>query len=293
MKNNLGYLLTVPFILFFTLHCSKSPPPTPSLHTESQEGASWSVKLVSTCETGAAEDCSAAQGFSVSSDGTFIVGPGPQNQILTGHIKEAELTHLTQEISSVLDSLETHTETCIAPFSHNVRDVVSIRHYETEQELLRSSNSEYCYRTSTLEASKPIWSIIKGLATQYYPLPFPRSSCTQAMSSLEGLYAEVSKCTTNQDCLYIDATFDPISRETFTFLAINECSSVKPLLVGNPTLLGSNKTELLRLFNEASRTCNQGNTNMNCSGFAAFQPTAPAAICNAGTCKPAPAASGP
>jgi hypothetical protein len=182
-------------------------------------------------------------------------------------------------------SAEAQTENCSVALGGEAEDTITTQYMTQKNELIRSSKQGFCTRLTNPEHAQGILREMKKLAAKYYPLPFPKDACGDAVDKLDSLYAEVNTCSTDTDCYYFDKNFEPIERSTFTFLAINDCSPVKSLQVANKNLVVKRQSELVHLFSSTSRTCLNANLSPNCNGFAPFQPTLPTPVCVVGKCK--------
>ena len=257
-----------------------SSPGEPLAHAP--QGPTWSLKLNSECLSGPTEECVAGYGFTVTADGKYAVGPGPQDQQLTGRVTEDQFKSLEKLVSGEVSG--SAAERCQVLGTNTTRDAISLRTQRDEVQLIRTSGTEFCFSASSFERARDLHALLLQLASSYYPLPFPDDSCDGSMTSLEALYGMVQKCDNDVDCAYFDDDFQPIGRDVFTFVVARDCSGVTPLMVGNVKLTDAQRPTLLAVADHAKSACKRRASN--CPGFAGFQSTQPAPVCLAHTCRP-------
>jgi hypothetical protein len=128
--------------------CSKSNESPPPSVEQPQSSIHWKIQWTSQCAGLRKEDCLGGYGFSVDSNGTYEVGPGPQGQLLTGKLSEEDLksfhSHGHEEIlathSWVCESaLEPAAEAAVAT------DQLKLIHSGQEREWIQSGVDSFCY----------------------------------------------------------------------------------------------------------------------------------------------------
>lgn len=268
-----------------------SPPPVesqPQSQPQSQQESNWSITLHSTCSTGAVEECVAAYDFSVNANGRYLIGPGPQKQTLSGSLTVEEFKTIEQLQLFDHNALayDNASLICTSPIPTQTTDSVTLHQKDRDLEIIQAMDSKFCYNESLIDKAKPLYSHLKELATQHYPLPFPQDSCTDALIILEKLYQRVRECKVDPDCIYVEKAFESVPRDAATFITANDCSMVKPLIVANENLTAANQIELFEHQKNALTACKHINTTLNCGGFSHLQPTQPSPICQAGVCHP-------
>jgi hypothetical protein len=126
-----------------------------------------------TCEALNPRLCTGAFGFTVQSDGNFIVGPADDGATVTGSITESERAQLANDAARVSASLTT-TPACdptfaIAGVSDRI-DFVDSRAGTVPVYELRVGS--VCYRAGR-EQAMALHTDLAGLMGKYYPRPFP------------------------------------------------------------------------------------------------------------------------
>ena len=301
--NPIQKLLIILSAVLLSVNCgtqpSKAPPSSASAGPSvshpaqppealSRESLPWSVVLLSSCSNKPIDECLGAYHFSVNADGSYLVGPGPQLQTLSGQLDPVEFKVIEDLVHSNHLSLTEGTiaETCSPSISVNTTsDTITFHQQEKEHELVQSSDSKFCFRELTFDKAKTLYSALTTLATKRYPLPFPQSPCTASLTTLQNLYEKVRKCKTDSDCGYVEETFKPIPRELSTFFLVNDCSIVKPLLAANPVLTLKSQNELLEEYRHSITACKNATTPSNCKPSSKIQPTQPAPYCETGSCR--------
>jgi hypothetical protein len=173
----------------------------------------------------------------------------------------------------------------MASISTETSDTIVLISGSKKKEIIVSNPNQFCSKGLSSNLAKDIYVALKKYATEHYPIPFPKDSCNEAVAQLEALYSQLGTCSIDEDCTFIDKNYDSIGRESFTFLSVNECSPVKPLMSANKNLVKNQQKNLIQLRDSALDSCKQSTAPVNCTGFSQFQPTLPAPICNAGKCK--------
>jgi len=290
-----------------------APAPMPAPTSASQPAAplqsvpAWTVQLVSTCTTGTADQCVGSYGFSASADGKFQVGPGPQGQLVTGNLTPDELKSLHDNVelgnaagatasdASANEHLldVSHAEACqdIDRSYADGNDTVTLSSPgNAPKNVLRTTDTGVCFDTETADQAEALHKTIRQLAVKYYPQPFP-DVCADAAAQVVSLYPSVQNCTTDSDCAYVDASFNIVPPGASQYVAVDDCTMVAPLVVGNISAVVNNQAKLQTALDHAqsSDVCGDRFQRSDCTGWSGFQSNVGAPVCQQNVCKVSPA----
>lgn len=157
-----------PLVALWAIACGSGSPSAPD--------PSWvQVAEHATCEALNPRLCAGAFGFTVQSDGHFVVGPADDGTTATGSITEAERARLSVEAAQVSATLTTTpvcdpTET-IAGIGDRV-DFVDSRAGTIP--VYERGVGSICYRAGRQQV-QALHTDLVTLMGKYYPRPFPPS----------------------------------------------------------------------------------------------------------------------
>lgn len=271
-----------------------TPPPAvevpsvvPTQQGERQEGPEWKIAFHSKCKESELEHCLGHFGFSVSADGNYQVGPGPNGQLKQGSVSSDELQVLKQSLAGTFALLQDSAErqnSCVTHSPQKSEDQVELSRQGSSRVIYHSETEQTCALTLQSEDAQTLVQAVRGLAKKYYELPFP-NICADAIAATEALYANVQTCAMDSDCAYVNAAFEPIPPASTQFVTTNSCSLLKPLAVGNIKSIVNQSAQLLAALNLTQEKCGTELIDSSCMGYEGFQSTAAPAVCDHGSCR--------
>lgn len=259
---------------------------TPQVQAE--QGPAW--KLNYTADTGADSDKAgvvAGYGFTVTADGNYIVGPGPQGQVLTGQLSTDEYNQVFTAIQPVLDvNALTQTETC-AP--SNVSDTndrfVLTRAHKDYAFLRKSQDGTVCAKGIDTDGAENLRTAVLAAAQNHYVLPFP-SACLDAAAAAEVLFPALQSCHHDSDCAYLDNQYNPIDAGASNLVFVDSCSVVKSLPVANAQAVQAKLADLQAALLTTQQACGADIVRANCVAPTTFSSTQAPPVCDSqGMCK--------
>jgi hypothetical protein len=284
---------------------------------------SWSLKLESHCpESVGTGNCVAEYGFTVQTDGHFLVGPGPKNELRQGTLTPDEHNQLNQTLTPLLvsaqgpqperhqaidagNSDDTLTLILGAPQSAPPASASGNRGADTPTSATRAAATEgsasapgvagvllvrtqgtnlYAATGASLEDAKAVHGLLKTLAQKYYALPFPEG-CSDGAALLQNRYPTLQMCERDSDCSYFDAAFNPLSADSLEYVITDDCSLITPLAVGNLQRVTEVQAALIEALNEIRTACGERYQRAGCTQPTGFQPNHRAPSCQAGVCQ--------
>ncbi len=274
--------------------CSNEGDPTssqqagPVMHPNAQGGPAWTVRLKSTCNDRAVDSCVSAYGFTVAADRKYLVGPGPDGQLLDGALSEGEFAAVEQLVLKQLPLLnqEISPEACAPRTAQETDDSISLSSHGRDKTVVRAAQSEICALATTEDAAL-LQKTMKDLAARYYPTPFP-SECINASIAMKDLYRDLRHCTTSSDCAYVDNAFQPIGHAEVQFVVTDDCTMMKPLVVANGSAAAASQLKLSMARENVRQVCGPQLTRINCARPTGFQAHSAAPMCVAGECRVSP-----
>jgi hypothetical protein len=294
MRNTLAVLMTV-CIGGALLGCSSksnthaptSTPPVkkPDPIVEPRLNPGWALKIQSKCsESVGMDQCVGFYGFTVFTDGHYQVGPGPEGQIRTGTLTADELAKINTALTPALTTSLLDTEGHEARETKEVDDVVTLVAGANQLEtLVRAVGTDFNYQVRSANEAKTILSAIRDLAVKYYALPFPEP-CGDGANTLTALYTAMQSCATDSDCAYLDSSLDTVTAETSQALTTDDCTLVRPLVVGNSALVKSNKDKLLQMLEQVRTSCAERFMRADCTEAVTVPLSSAAPACRQGVC---------
>jgi len=256
-------------------------PPTP---TEEPHGTlGWTLKLQSKCPNNAEEQCLAEYGFSVLNDGHFIVGPGPQGELRNGTLSPEDQSSLSTALASTLTGTKLEAASHQSIDAGESNDTVTLSRGTNEAEtLIRTEGADLSYQTPSAEDAKILLTAIRTLAVKYYVMPFP-DACGDGANTLQALFSSMQTCATDSDCVYLES-FEPIESNSTQSLTLDDCSMVRPMVVGNASSVRMNKAKLEELLIQVQTACGQ-TTRPDCTEVKELKLTGAAPVCRQGSCQ--------
>ncbi|OFZ53792.1 MAG: hypothetical protein A2428_02650 [Bdellovibrionales bacterium RIFOXYC1_FULL_54_43] len=265
---------------------SLSKKQSPAQQGAAQDSPAWKINLTVKCGD-AADQCIAAHGFTVSADGQYEMGPGPEGQIKSGPIAAEDFLELSTLITQSLEVVHfeaERAESCSETNPIEIEETVLLTHLGRQKTVMHTSGSSYCFQTTTIEAAEALHNAIRKLAEQYYSLPFP-DRCAEAASAVENLYSSFQGCSTEADCAYLTNSFEVIPSGSPEFVMTDDCSIVRPAVVGNATAVFANQSQLAAAIDTARSVCGIRMVRQDCTGVSGFQASSAAPVCEQNVCR--------
>jgi hypothetical protein len=266
-----------------------TPPGTDTRTDETRASTEWKLlKLVSNCDQGEPEACTARYGFTVLSDGSYQIGPGPQGETFSGRLEVAEFKSVSEKITETLGAIRPQVEVseqCIsAEPAKDSKDLVSLSRSSGEEDLIRTQGTEFCFKRFTADSAAKVHDAIRGLAKKYYRTPFP-DACTVAALKVEQLYAPLQACQEDKDCAYIDNTYGPVDEGKLQFIFTDDCSVIRPLSAGHATKVAEAQAQLQEAREATRAVCGAKIARAGCSEPTGFQNDLSRPVCLEGACR--------
>jgi hypothetical protein len=220
--------------------------------------APWEIRFESQCpENVPLDHCPGKYGFSVLSDGSYEVGPGPKGQKFSGVLDADEMKQIVQ----------------------NIRE--EVLSFQIAQNCGKEDSIEITYDDRESTSCHPkIREQMKKFISQYYPETFP-NPCIDASSDLSQLYDVTSACDSNADCVFLDSEFLPLNplEENLQSIAVDDCTYIRPLVVANSFKAVSLQRELLNARAHAREVCGDHIFKPSCSDVQYTSPSKGNSIC--------------
>jgi len=271
--------------------CSKKvdlAPVTPNVPAAPEEvhAPGWTLSLFSKCQEGVTPDqCVGAYGYSILTDGTFQVGPGPKGELRTGKLTPDELNSIAAAFGPGLDTSTLGTLSHDTTDATETSDTVTLTWGTSEPNLVvKSEGTDLSYQTKSAAIAKAVLSAIRNLAVKYYALPFP-DACTDGAVTVAALFSSMRVCEKNSDCIFVSDSFDPIDATSGVKITTDDCSLVQPLAIANGSLVQSNKNKLQDAISQVQAACGANYARPNCTNIAELQLTGAPPVCLQGVCK--------
>jgi hypothetical protein len=265
---------------------------TPQVQAE--QGPAW--KLNYTADTGADSDKAsvvAGYGFTVTADGNYIVGPGPQGQVRTDQLTTEEFNNILTAIQPVLDvNALTQTETCSPSSVSDTNDKFILTRAHKDYAFLRKSqDGTVCAKGIDTDGAENLRAAVLAAAQNHYALPFP-SACLDAAAAAEVLFPALQSCHHDSDCAYLDNQYNPIDAGASNLVFVDSCSVVKSLPVANAKAVQAKLANLQAALLATQQACGADIVRANCTAPTTFSSTQAPPVCNAqGLCTVNPSLS--
>jgi hypothetical protein len=263
---------------------------SPAAAGASQElGIAWKLTLKSECTT-SIDKCLAGYGFTVLSNGTYVIGPAAgDDDPETGYLDVDHFRALQDLVASVKSDIHAVSDqTCGASTRITSKDTVTLEIGASSDDIVKAADNQICYRISDIHDAIALHKAIRDMASKHYSIPYP-SQCVQANKALEKTFNTVRGCQTDADCTYVNiANFDPISTGEQNKVVTDDCEAVHVLAVANRDSISNptNLATLLRARRDTRRACENQvrlDTCMETKGFQSLY--APAPVCVQNVCQ--------
>jgi hypothetical protein len=150
-------------------------PARPAQQVQKDQGPAWKLTYQADAADEEKTEISGAYGFTITADGNFIVGPGPQGQTLTGKLSAEEFSDVTSALQPVLQaSLTTQAEDCAPTYMEELSDSLTlIRNHQASAFLHKKAEGEICAQALDADSAVALRDIVLTAVQAHYPLPFP------------------------------------------------------------------------------------------------------------------------
>ncbi len=244
---------------------------------------SWRLFYHSDCPSGTPEKCLGAYGFSIGSDGDYVIGPAPDGATLNGKLEDPELVALNALLAHDISRVD-RPENCADAQNPPVDDLAHLKLHGTDALLFQTKQSRFCFHSSSRGSAESLHDAIRALLKKYYPDSFP-SPCIEAADALEQTYAPIRRCEMDSDCVYLNDEFLPINDDREPLVEADDCSYVKPLFVANGFAAVSNQLDLLMKRELAREVCGDRAYRKECDKPTLLDPRLEAPVCMEGVCQ--------
>ncbi len=287
--------LLISIAVLSLMGCANSAPsfparsePTPAPVTPESpsvipgDGSPWTLHYTATCPTGAPENCLGAYGFSVESDGQYVIGPGPTGQTLQGRLKGPELKQIIALLSQPLAMPRCVSASLPTEYVNWVGGGNDIVFYRSEA----IAEAHECEQVNLLPLTHgdSLRALLRALVAVYSPPVFP-NPCANAISDLEAQYDSIQYCRVDSDCSYVNHLFVPADPNRGETLTRDDCTYLRPLLVANTFEATASQLEFLTKRELVQSVCGAGIRRPSCSAPIEFTPINRAPLCLAGKCR--------
>jgi hypothetical protein len=239
---------------------------------------SWALFFSSKCNSTTLALCRGGYGFKVSRNGSFSVGPGPQGEVHSGNITNAESLALRAAVNrlSSYSHGENESETC---------ENVIWKTTKGEKSILRRSNHNLCFSfdSEAKEAALAVHDELSKLVEKYYPNEFP-NRCLDVASVLDQVYESYRACKTSRDCVYVDENYLPVRPESSESITTDDCTYLKPLVVANSYSIVTDQRRLILEREAAREVCGTSISRRTCEASTALNSARLPPVCIARRC---------
>jgi hypothetical protein len=240
---------------------SSSEPKQPDQQGQNQSSPAWTLQLKSTCLDTAADQCLGKYGFSVTAEGAYQVGPGPQGQVRKGVLKDAEFAAVKAWVEAAQASTSAQAENREENYNrYYAHDTVTLsRPGSLARTLLRNEGSDLRFTLASLDEARSLHAAIRDLAISYYRLPFG-DGCGDAVDKFNAAALPLQSCQTDSDCVYINSYengFSVIPPRSAQTVLVEGCVAIKPVTVANKLSILGGAQRLSELYAEARNVCVQ------------------------------------
>ncbi len=245
MKPTTGKILALTFGIVLAGCGNDNAPAVAQQPSRTNTNPNWSLKLENRCDTQNSDTCLARYGFTVTSEGKYLIGPTPDGKKTEGRVTADQLNAIQNALTQVVPAGQTPAQSCVNedPASLSLEGFTLILTNEratSPQVLLDTATAgKVCIHSASLDAARSLQNAMLKVANESYDgLAFP-SSCRDRIDTLEALYAQVKTCDTDANCAIVDANYNAIPAMNAWY---NE--RVKPLTIANPSAAGARAQEL-------------------------------------------------
>src|SRR5262245_18041086 len=132
MKRTLASLIAFAAVMSVAAACSSSKNDTnvPGQQVQPVAGPAWKLRLNSIKAGTNAEVTNSYYGFTVTADGRYEVGPGPQGQLLVRQLSAEELATVQAQLDPQLAQIDAlNEETCATNTRSETTDTLTLTRY--------------------------------------------------------------------------------------------------------------------------------------------------------------------
>lgn len=273
--------------------CSKTPAPAvapPQAENQTQQGPTWRLTYQSNCgiESGssnveASAHCVARHGFTVSENKTWQAGPAPQGQIKNGALSDSDFAQVDAALGefATRSPLSTLASGCGSDEA-NAASAASGLHLVLEY---HGAKTELCTAEGAQATPSALIAALQEIAAKYYPMPFP-DACADAADSVHALYTGLQSCSTDSDCAFVNTGYEVVTRGSAQYVLTDDCTMVRPMVVGNAALVKASQDKLLQALSGAQMACGARLVRTSCSALEGFETASAAApVCRENVCR--------
>jgi hypothetical protein len=255
---------------------------------DQQVALGWTLKYQAQCpEEIDATECVGAYNFSILTNGNWEIGPGPNNEVRRGILTQDQLSAISTLLAPSLSGTGIRTEghdSIEAVENKSEETLTFVKGSENPIVLVKATGTELSFQTQTADEAKSLLSAVREIAKLYYIAPFP-DECKDGANSLQILFDSMQTCTSNSDCTYLNTSFESITPNSSEELIIDDCSIVKPLVVGNASSISGHEASLLESLDNIRAACGDNMIRSDCTSATSFTLTGAAPVCDQGVCK--------
>jgi hypothetical protein len=274
----------------------------------------WTLKIASTCksstatpntseadeadETDEATDpaseaeemdpaqCVAKYGYTVSSNGSFQVGPGPEGEFRKGQLTQDELDNLNALMKPLMTGTQ-HTTQNQDTVDAGMNDTIITLSLDqgAPQTLIATSGTTMNFQMQTASDAKAILTAISNLAKKYYGLPFP-DSCNDQAVLVQSMLDSLNTCAQDSDCTYVDEQLNVIEGNSTAAMTTDNCSLIRPIIAGNAKSIEDNASKVQEKLSNLWQACGERFTRPDCTQQSSLQLSGTAPVCQEGKCQP-------
>jgi hypothetical protein len=257
---------------------------------QKDQGPAWQLVYQADAGSNDKTQVVGAYGFTINPDGSYLAGPGPAGQTLTGHLTSDEFSAIQTALQPVIagDALS-HPQTCGPSQVVDNNDSLTYVHQTTKTTFLnKTTDGTLCANGFDTESGETLHDLVVAAATNYYSLPFP-SACLDAANAVQSLYTGLTSCHADADCSYVDQQFNTIDPSASENVYIDSCSVVQALPVANTTAIQASLTSLQTALANVQSTCGGNIVRSGCTSPVAFNSMQAPPVCDHSVCKVNPA----
>lgn len=288
MKNRIiapGFLMLA--LSSFTA-CSSNHPTTrmPDSTPQPAIASTWKLRYENRCAE--PERCLGGYGFHLQEDGSFQVGPGPNQELWTGHLNSEELRAIQAGIQGLESGVQTRAlqePECLSSIQlADEREVIEVSRAGTAREWITTRAGQLCHITADGSQAAAFHQSVLRILRNHYPSPFP-SACVSASQNLKAQIAPSLRCAQDSDCTYLDPSGEMIPAGTVGYVAIDQCTWLPTLPVVNREIWSSQQRSVLAAIQAAKGSCGAAVFRSGCPGLIGGQSDRGAPTCVQGSCQ--------
>jgi hypothetical protein len=242
----------------------------------------WTASFKEPCASDAPlERCSGAYGLTVTQDGTYWIGPGPQGQEFGGVLSDEELQQtekIFEEAEATTGTFEDCTEANRSLVAERSGGEPIAKTTESVQFTLNDRTRSSC--------SAAIVGHFKKLVSRYYPSSFP-NPCVDANQDLRRAYESVVTCERDRDCAFLDSDYLPLGEgfgSSQGDIILDDCTVISPLIAGNAFKAVSLQRDLIVKRERVKQVCGNDLRKPACHAERSFKSGARKPVCIENRC---------